>query len=226
MLYLHIWSQLSKLWLTVRQCGLLHRVTEGSSYIRSIRLHRQLVASERLQRPEEDLLGRAVAHKHGCLECTVTVRRSETRSSGLVTDALSFGVWPGVVGDQRSVGRSSGAAAHRVVDDAHVAEARLLPAEPDGGGAVDHGLDAAGGQRRGHGQRRRWRHMHAFLITAMHYLTQEAMFVFVVEYWCILRLTWAFSVLPFQSATAPSTCLLKAQTFTSYWRLGTENNSK
>lgn len=60
-----------------------------------------------------------------------------------------------MVGDQRSVGRPSWAAAHRVVDDTHVAEARLLPAEPDGGGAVGHGLDAAGGQRRGHGQRGR-----------------------------------------------------------------------
>lgn len=45
--------------LTVRQGGLLHRVTEGSGHIHSVGLHRQLVAGERLQRPEEDLLSRA-----------------------------------------------------------------------------------------------------------------------------------------------------------------------
>lgn len=42
----------------------------------------------------------------------------------------------------------------------------------------------------------------------------------------VLRLTWAFSVLPFQTATAPSTCLLNAQTFTSYWRLGAETQTQ
>lgn len=226
MLYPHVWGHLLESGLTVRQSGLLHCVAEGSGHIRSIRLHRQLVASERLQRLKKNLLGGAVAHKHGCLECTVSARWSESCSSGPGMDILGFGVWPCVVGDQRSVGRSGGAAAHRVVDDAHVAEARLLPLEPDGGGAVGHGLDATGGQWRWHGQLRCWRHTHASLITPLHYLTQEEMFVFVVEYWWILRLTWAFSVLPFQSATAPSTCLLKAQTFTSYWRFGTENKAK
>lgn len=60
-----------------------------------------------------------------------------------------------MVGDQRGVGGSCRAAAHRVVDDAYVAEPRLLPAQPDGGGGVGRGLDAARGQRRrAHGQRR------------------------------------------------------------------------
>lgn len=60
-----------------------------------------------------------------------------------------------MVRDQRGVGGSRRAAAHRIVDDAHVAEARFLPAQPYGGGAVGHCLDAARGQRRGtHGQRR------------------------------------------------------------------------
>lgn len=54
-----------------------------------------------------------------------------------------------MVGDQGGVGGSRRAAAHRVVNDAHAAEARFLPAQPDGGGAVGHGLDAAWGQRRG-----------------------------------------------------------------------------
>lgn len=65
-----------------------------------------------------------------------------------------------MIGDQRGVGGSCWAAAHRVVDDAHVAEARFLPPQPDGGGAVGHRLDAAGGQRRGaHGGRRCWTHV-------------------------------------------------------------------
>lgn len=60
--------------LTVGQSGLLHRVAEGSDHIHSIGLNRQLIASERLQRPEEDLLSGAATHKHGCPECTVTTR--------------------------------------------------------------------------------------------------------------------------------------------------------
>lgn len=50
---------------------------------------------------------------------------------------------PGVVRDQRGVGGSGRAAAHRVVDDAHRAEARFLPAEPDRRGAVGCGLNTA-----------------------------------------------------------------------------------
>lgn len=62
-----------------------------------------------------------------------------------------------MIRDQRGVGGSRRAAAHRVVDDAHVAEARFFPAQPDGGGAVGHRLDAARGQRRRpHGGRRCW----------------------------------------------------------------------
>lgn len=60
--------------LTVGQSGLFHRVAEGSDRVHSIGLNRQLVASERLQRPEEDLLSGAATHKHGCPECTVTTR--------------------------------------------------------------------------------------------------------------------------------------------------------
>lgn len=37
-----------------------------------------------------------------------------------------------------------------------------------------------------------------------------------------LRLSWALSVLPFHTAAAPSFCLLKAQTLTSYCRSGAE----
>lgn len=49
--------------LTVGQGGLLHRVAEGSDHVRSIGLNRQLVASERLQRPEEDLLSGAATQQ-------------------------------------------------------------------------------------------------------------------------------------------------------------------
>lgn len=54
-----------------------------------------------------------------------------------------------MVGHQGGVGRARRAAAHRVVDDPYVAEPRFLPAQPDGGGSVGHGLDAAWGQWRG-----------------------------------------------------------------------------
>ena len=52
------------------------------------------------------------------------------------------------VGDQRGVGGAGCAAAHRVVNDADAAEARLLPAQPDGRGAVGCGLYHAGRQGR------------------------------------------------------------------------------
>lgn len=59
-----------------------------------------------------------------------------------------------MIGDQRSVGGSRWAAAHCVVDDPYVAEPWFLPAQPDGGGAVGHSLDAAWRQWRGaHGWR-------------------------------------------------------------------------
>lgn len=54
-----------------------------------------------------------------------------------------------MVRDQRCIGGSCWAAAHCVVDDAYIAEARLLPAEPDGGGAVGRGMNVAGRPWRG-----------------------------------------------------------------------------
>lgn len=54
-----------------------------------------------------------------------------------------------MVCDHRCVGGSGRAAAHRIVDDAYVAKPRFLPAEPDGGGAIGRGMDAARGPWRG-----------------------------------------------------------------------------
>lgn len=53
---------------------------------------------------------------------------------------------PGVVGDERGIAQAGRAAAHRVADDAHRAEARFLPPQPDGGGAVGRGLHTTGGE--------------------------------------------------------------------------------
>jgi len=62
--------------------------------------------------------------------------------------------WPGVVGYQGCIGGPCWAAAYCVVDDAYIAEPWFLPAEPDRGGAVGPGLNAAWGHWRGvHGWR-------------------------------------------------------------------------
>lgn len=54
---------------------------------------------------------------------------------------------PGVVGDERGVAVASRTAAYRVVNDAHAAERRFLPLQPDGRGAVSTSFNNARGQR-------------------------------------------------------------------------------
>ena len=74
-----------------------------------------------------------------------------------------------MIGDQGGIGGSRWAAPHCVVDDSYIAETRFLPAQPDGGGAVDFGLDAAWGHWRGAHRWRRCFDTHRILFVIIHY---------------------------------------------------------
>lgn len=79
------------------------------------------------------------------LWCWALWRRPYGSTSRVMQEAVFVVLvfWPGKIGDKGGVGGSYWAAAHCIVDDANVAEPWFLPSQPDGGGTVGCGLDAA-----------------------------------------------------------------------------------